>query len=355
MGTNPSFVTRNGAHAAEELPPQQECLLHHKDVLNVFLTEFPLEVRILSHAQPRKRRRAEEEEEERTVLMEETKLLSLASDFSSVASSRADGSSVWSMGSSLSASPSLVDSDPQFSLAFPSFSTGAFHFDIERASKIIDREVKSFLASHSDPRIRLTLVDVTDSEILQRVRSLRNPQSDPRFSVQVCDIVSMRSMGGKPCAFIANAANARFSAKSSGVNKAIFQAAGAEELQRSTKSVCPAKASVGVAYPVKLHQGSPLLKEGVQHVWPTPPPTPPPSSHLSLSLSKPHCIYVSHFCCHLHDFHSPMLTFMARFGLSVVCTTSTSLSSLSLLFLSCLSLLSSLSIFLTYAPGIAAE
>jgi len=70
---------------------------------------------------------------------------------------------------------------------------------------------------------------------------------------------------GLPCKFIVNATNWRFSPGGSGVNRAIFDAAGSVLSEQTKKRFVSAR--VGTAYPVPLPNTSPLnVQEGVEYV-----------------------------------------------------------------------------------------
>jgi len=152
-----------------------------------------------------------------------------------------------------------------FSLAFPSFGTGVFQYDIERAAQVACKAIATFLDDHDDPRIRLFLVDITDSPNLAVCRK-HWKSKDSRFQIKVANITTLKSSARLPCRFIANATNEWFSAQGSGVNLAINKAAG-PALDKDTKARFKGPARAGCVYPVPLLRSSPLrAKENVHWV-----------------------------------------------------------------------------------------
>lgn len=154
--------------------------------------------------------------------------------------------------------------DGALSLAFPSFGTGVFQYDLERAAQVTCKHVAAFLEEHDDPRIRLYAVDITESATLAAIRKCWKGR-DARFQIRVANITKMKTEG-IPCRVIANAANEWFSAMGSGVNLAINKAAG-PALDKETKARYKGGARAGQVYPVPLPTSSPLrANEGVHHV-----------------------------------------------------------------------------------------
>ncbi|CAM6129922.1 unnamed protein product [Calypogeia fissa] len=151
-------------------------------------------------------------------------------------------------------------------LAFPSISTSDFQFDHAKASSVLVEAVAKFLM-HEDPKMRLVLVDLTNSHMLSLVsRKAREKGVDSkRFLTFVGDITKLRSSNGPGCNIIANAANWRLKAGGGGVNAAIYSAAG-PDLERATKKVAQTL-NPGTSVAVQLPESSPLyMNEGVTHV-----------------------------------------------------------------------------------------
>jgi len=171
----------------------------------------------------------------------------------------------------------LVNPYPEYSLCFPSISTTAYKFDLDKASTIACQVIGEFLASHKDPRIKLFLVDITESPTLDIFR--KKAPADKRMVIQAVSITALKEEG-IPCHYIVNASNPKFEGGGSGTNRAIHEACddgsfrifqivsfGTPSLENLSKKLYKQPAEVGVAYPVDLVPGMPLLdKQGVRTV-----------------------------------------------------------------------------------------
>lgn len=65
-----------------------------------------------------------------------------------------------------------TDTSRPYSLAFPSISTSTFQFDANIAADIACIKVKEFLTQHTDPNIRLYLMDLSESTIIAKFRAV---------------------------------------------------------------------------------------------------------------------------------------------------------------------------------------
>eukprot|EP01124_Arcella_intermedia_P029091 TRINITY_DN6062_c1_g1_i2.p2 TRINITY_DN6062_c1_g1~~TRINITY_DN6062_c1_g1_i2.p2 ORF type:complete len:533 (-),score=147.14 TRINITY_DN6062_c1_g1_i2:1875-3398(-) len=162
--------------------------------------------------------------------------------------------------------------DPVFSLCLCSISTAAYAFDLDRASSIAVETVGSWLEKHQDPRIRIFLVDISESETLKKFRekSMERypPHGIPRFEIRAANIVKLKDEG-IPCYYIVNASNPYFKSGGSGTNKAIHRACKSETttLEKLTLKYYKIPAEVAQAYPVDLVDGVPLKdQQSVQTV-----------------------------------------------------------------------------------------
>lgn len=67
----------------------------------------------------------------------------------------------------------MEDTSGKYTLCFPSISTNAFAFDLETASTVATQVIKEWLQENPDPRIRLYLVDISESYTLRKFREVR--------------------------------------------------------------------------------------------------------------------------------------------------------------------------------------
>lgn len=142
-------------------------------------------------------------------------------------------------------------------LAFPSFSTATYKFDLERAAQVAGRVISDFLSTHPG-KFRLVLVTLdADTEALFR----RHVAAQPRFRIVRADISEPRLFGAQ---VLANATNTTFSGGGSGVNKALHAAD--SELERNTHLIHGHRAEVAKAYVVPVSGASRLASQGVTHV-----------------------------------------------------------------------------------------
>jgi len=148
--------------------------------------------------------------------------------------------------------------DPKFCIAFPSISTAAFAFDMDRASTIACEVISEFLQKHKDnTRIHLYLVDISESRVLSLFR--QKAPSDARLSIMVADLVQLKDYG-IPCHYIVNASNTTFKGHGSGSNKAIHDACKSKPISlfKLTTAIHSPPARPGHAYLVPLPVGCPL-------------------------------------------------------------------------------------------------
>jgi O-acetyl-ADP-ribose deacetylase (regulator of RNase III) len=136
----------------------------------------------------------------------------------------------------------------ELSLAFPSFSTSTFQFDVDKAaqiackvqiisivSHIYIKVISEFLEKNNNVKLKLILVENSES-ICRAFKKVLNfhlyltvqyyTSGDSRFVIKSGDISKMKSTVNMPCRFIANECNWRLKAGGSGTNKSIFEAAG---------------------------------------------------------------------------------------------------------------------------------
>lgn len=159
------------------------------------------------------------------------------------------------------------EDEGRYCLAFPSISTAAYKFDIDRAAVVATEVIRNFLKQHPEPQIRLYLVDLTESETLEKFRKATEDIKDSRFQIVAVDIVKLRDFG-IPCWYIVNASNPGFKSTGSGTNRAIHKASegNCKDLRQLTLAKYKPPAEVGVPYPVEMVPGSPLRDQQNVHV-----------------------------------------------------------------------------------------
>jgi len=155
-----------------------------------------------------------------------------------------------------------LEEEGRYTLTFPSISTAAFKFDAKIAAEVACDVISTFLETHQDPRIKLYLVDIKDSETLGffRVRAQSIMAHDERFKVKVGNLTCLKEEGF-PSWYIVNASNAKFSEGGSGTNEAIHKACMgnfAPSLKQLTLQHHKAPADVAIEYPVDIPEGCPL-------------------------------------------------------------------------------------------------
>lgn len=68
--------------------------------------------------------------------------------------------------------PNEPQYDGKYCLCFPSISTNAFKFDLEVASTVACKVIGEFLKENPDERIRVYLLDMTESYTLRKFREV---------------------------------------------------------------------------------------------------------------------------------------------------------------------------------------
>jgi len=161
--------------------------------------------------------------------------------------------------------------DSSMSLCFPSISTTAYKFDLERAVPIACAVIKDFLQKNNDPRIRLYLVDLFESATLCKFREESKkviPSNEERFHIKVANLVSLKE-ANIPCRYIVNASNPSFTDGGSGTNKAIHSACKGPwgSLKKLSKSIYRDinEIETAKAYPVPLPPECPLRQNQDVH------------------------------------------------------------------------------------------
>jgi len=144
------------------------------------------------------------------------------------------------------------------SLAFPSFSTSIFQFDVDKAAKIACKVIEEFLKKHEDPSINLILIEPNNSTVTRSFKKYYN-LGDTRFQIKLGDITKMLSCG-TPCRFIANECNWRLKSGGKGINESIFEAAG-PSFELETKKRYPYPVLTGKSYPVPVPIDSVLYQK----------------------------------------------------------------------------------------------
>eukprot|EP01124_Arcella_intermedia_P005372 TRINITY_DN13172_c0_g1_i1.p1 TRINITY_DN13172_c0_g1~~TRINITY_DN13172_c0_g1_i1.p1 ORF type:complete len:542 (-),score=174.94 TRINITY_DN13172_c0_g1_i1:106-1512(-) len=160
--------------------------------------------------------------------------------------------------------PPFLSPCPEYSLCLCSISTSAYAYDIGRASAIGTEVIGKWLQVHRDPRVKIYLVDICESETLRKFRERkmeRFPELD-RFEIRQANLVQLKD-SGIPCWFVVNASNPNFKSGGSGTNKAIYRACKGENtnLEKLTHKLFKPPAVVAKAYPVDLPPGIPLREE----------------------------------------------------------------------------------------------
>jgi len=169
----------------------------------------------------------------------------------------------------LSPNPPSSQHFPQFSLCFCSISTSAYAFDIKKASPVACDVIGQWLEKHKDPRLKIFLVDITESETLSRFQAeskKRSPEGIPRFEIRSANLVKLKDCN-IPCWYIVNASNPNFKGGGSGANKAIHRACKGEHtnLEKLTHKLYKPPAKVAKAYAVDLIDSCPLRDEQEVH------------------------------------------------------------------------------------------
>jgi len=254
-GKNPSYLLRKGEEDFE-LPLDQQTLVQDGDQVCLLLKEYPVTVQIKEV----KRSREQSGIPTKTSSAKRKKMASLSdseelSNSSELIESHQE--------------KKLTDSHANFSIAFPSLSTSTFQFDLSKAAQIATEEIHSFLRSNSDTRLRIYLVDLTQSPTIEEFQQKRNELSvnDDRYEIIVGDITKLRTQLGITANCIVNAGNSTLSDKGGGINAAIHKAAGSELLQETKRIVKSSKVQVSRPYPVSLSANSPLrVNQGIEHI-----------------------------------------------------------------------------------------
>lgn len=105
------------------------------------------------------------------------------------------------------AAAAVPDDEPALVLAFPSFSTATYMFDLDRAARVAAKVIHDFLAAHQDENIRLLLVTLdgaAEAAFKKHVGALE------RFAVVRADISKPKLFGAH---VLANATNTTFSVR----------------------------------------------------------------------------------------------------------------------------------------------
>jgi len=156
-----------------------------------------------------------------------------------------------------------LDPIPQYSICFCSISTSAYGFDIDKASSIACEVIYNWLEDHRDLNyIKIYLVDLLESETLEKFREKSSKYKDPRFEIKVANLVKLKDFK-IPCSYIVNASNPYFKSGGSGTNKAIHRSCKGDNinLEKLTLKQYKTPAEVAKAYPVDLLPGIPLRDE----------------------------------------------------------------------------------------------
>lgn len=249
LGVNPSFIQQNGKNS-KELERNKKYILNNNDIISVFLNQYPVSIE-LNNTQKRSRKKFECEIKE----FEASESQSSESPPRKIQKVNDDSSS-----------DSSKELKNQYTIAFPSISTSTFQFDEEKAVDIACQEINSFLNTHKETSLKLYLVDISKSSVVQKFQQkMKQIINDSRFSILIADITSLYSKHSIIADCIVNAANSTLSDKGSGINKAIHDAVGSE-LRSKTKQMYPSRAKVGTVYPVTLESSSFRKKEKVKHV-----------------------------------------------------------------------------------------
>ena len=114
------------------------------------------------------------------------------------------------------------DEDGKFAIAFPSISTSTYQFDAGKAAVVGCRVITEFLGKFKNPKIKIILVDISESEALKAFRKVRMFQifvisiqkfkimhqnyklDDERFVIKVGNIVQMKSRSHLQCRYVMN-------------------------------------------------------------------------------------------------------------------------------------------------------
>eukprot|EP01124_Arcella_intermedia_P006134 TRINITY_DN13602_c0_g1_i1.p1 TRINITY_DN13602_c0_g1~~TRINITY_DN13602_c0_g1_i1.p1 ORF type:complete len:359 (+),score=72.65 TRINITY_DN13602_c0_g1_i1:332-1408(+) len=162
-----------------------------------------------------------------------------------------------------------LQSDGEFSICFPSISTSAYQYDVDRAATVATQVIKEFLLSHTNQQLRLYLVDITDSPTLAAFRKKREEEiDDPRYIIKQANLTLLRDHGIQSW-YLVNASNPSFHGQGSGTNRAIHMASNSNSfnLEKETRRIYSKTAKTAKAYPVTLPAGSPLRDyQGVKTV-----------------------------------------------------------------------------------------
>jgi len=150
-------------------------------------------------------------------------------------------------------------------IAFPSLSTGAFKFDLEKAVPVALDAIAEFLQRHPEPGLRLVLVDAIKSSPALRAfqEQWQARGGDPRFSTVHGNLLRLGSRHDLCPHAVVDPAHAGFDVVA-GVNQFLHIAAA--NLLQDTREVHGSDPQVGQAYPVRVRPGCPLYHEGVRVV-----------------------------------------------------------------------------------------
>jgi len=249
LGTNPSFIQQNG-DISKVLERNKKYILNNNDIISVFLNQYPVTIE-LQNTQKRSRNQFESE------IKEFEASVSHSSESPPRKIQKVDDNS---------SSDTLKELKHEYTIAFPSISTSTFQFDEEKAVNIACQEINSFLNTHKETSLKLYLVDISKSSVVQKFQQkMKQIINDSRFSILIADITSLYSKHSIIADCIVNAANSTLSDKGSGINKTIHNAVGSE-LRSKTKQMYPSRAKVGTVYPVTLESSPFRKKEKVKHV-----------------------------------------------------------------------------------------
>ena len=168
------------------------------------------------------------------------------------------------------------DCDNDYTLGFCSFSTGVFAFDLQKAAEIACASISSFLSTHSNPNIKIILIDIkAETRQAFQTEYSKSSYTDSRFQIVSGDLTKFSLI--QPLRFIANSANEHISPLGSGINRAVFDAAGSSFAFDTFKLFgkhfkYPNCAEIGVPYPVQVQKTSAFYKiqrvEWIIHISP---------------------------------------------------------------------------------------
>eukprot|EP00128_Syssomonas_multiformis_P000887 Colp12_sorted_trinity150504_noHs@11132 len=153
---------------------------------------------------------------------------------------------------------STVEETPWKGLAFPFLATGMLQFELNRAIKVASKALSDFFQAHTDPRLRLVLVE--EDNALRETLEKDLVITDKRLTISKDDITAINS-GPVSCCAAAIEATWRLKPVGNTSSKRIYKAAGPAAFDKMVKDAQFNPAETGRAYCIEVPAGLSLRTE----------------------------------------------------------------------------------------------